>query len=69
MTGSTDGIVKVWKMAVGHWRAGEKDFSMDDKSRLMLEIDEHRGCLETTSVLSRVGSEDITEYVQEPVVP
>jgi hypothetical protein len=45
MTGSTDGIVKIWKMNVGAWRQGERDFSMDDKSRLWLEIDENRGCL------------------------
>jgi WD40 repeat protein len=49
MTGSTDGIVKIWKMNVGAWRTGERDFSMDDKSRLWLEIDENRGCLETVT--------------------
>lgn len=52
MTGSTDGIVKVWNMRVEKWRngSGERDFTMDDKSRLWLEIDENRGCLETVTV-------------------
>lgn len=55
MTGSTDGIVKVWQLHVDKWRNSktEANFTMEDKSRLWLEIDENRGCLETVKIPSR----------------
>lgn len=56
MTGSTDGIVKIWKMQVGTWRQGERDFSMEGKSRLWIEIDENRGCLETIALPNKAGA-------------
>jgi len=70
MTGSTDGVVKVWKMAVSSWRSGERNFSMDDKEKLMLEIDEHRGCLHTREIVTHGPASDVTikEYIQEQVL-
>jgi len=70
MTGSTDGIVKVWKMAVSSWRSGERNFSMEDKDKLMLEIDENRGCLQTREIVTHEPASDVTikEYIQVPVI-
>ena len=48
MTGSTDGFVKIWRMNMHNWRKDEKDFTMDGFERLILEIDENRGCLLTS---------------------
>lgn len=70
MTGSTDGIVKVWKMSVSSWRSGERNFSMEDKEKLMLEIDENRGCLKTQEIVTSDPASEITvkEYLQEQVL-
>jgi hypothetical protein len=45
MTGSVDGQINLWNMSVGSWRsAKEKSFNLEDKSRLIVTIDEARGC-------------------------
>ncbi len=56
---------------MGPWRQGERDFTIDDKSRLWLEIDSNRGCLQTEEAPSS-GPNAATEpvvYVQRPVLP
>ena len=50
MTGRTDGVVKVWKMNVSSWSKGDKNLNMEDKDRLMIEIDETNGCLVTKEI-------------------
>jgi len=45
MTGSGDGVINLWNMSVGGWRSSkENSFNLEDKSRLILTIDEGRGC-------------------------
>ena len=51
MTGSVDGVINLWNMNVGAWRSTkENSFNLDDKSRLILTIDEIRGCRLTKQV-------------------
>ena len=47
MTGSGDGVVKLWSMKVGKWKNQQRQqlFDLNDKSRLILQIDESKGCL------------------------
>lgn len=45
MTGSVDGVINVWNMSVGSWRSQkENTFNLEDRSRLLVTIDEQRGC-------------------------
>jgi hypothetical protein len=48
MTGSVDGTINLWNLNVDEWRSEkEKSFDLGDKSRLLLSIDEVRGCRKT----------------------
>jgi WD40 repeat protein len=48
MTGSVDGTINLWNLSMGDWRSTrEKSFNLEDKSRLLLTIDETRGCRKT----------------------
>jgi hypothetical protein len=48
LTGSVDGTVNLWDLNVDGWQSAiEQNFDLEDKSRLLLKIDEGRGCLKT----------------------
>lgn len=45
MTGSVDGVMNLWNMRVPGWKSGrESQFSLEDSSRLVITIDEAKGC-------------------------
>lgn len=51
LTGSGDGVINLWNMNVGQWRSSkESSFDLEEKSRLLLTIDDTLGCRKTTEV-------------------
>ena len=71
MTGSVDGTINLWNLNVDEWRSEkEKSFDLGDKSRLLLSIDEVRGCRKTKKIKFNDPSGAIqTEFIQEEVLP
>jgi hypothetical protein len=71
MTGSGDGVVKLWRMNVGKWKHQQRQqvFDLNDKSRLILQIDEINGCLISKQMKSIVPgtSEEEFDWVLESV--
>lgn len=69
MTGSADGVVKLWHMNVGKWKNQQRQqsFDMNDKSRLFLQIDESNGCLISKQIKSIIGgtSDEEVDWVLE----
>lgn len=64
-----DGTVNLWNLNVDSWQSiTEQNFDLEDKSRLLLKIDEVRGCLKTKQIRLKApnGIEHI-EYVLEDV--
>lgn len=64
MTGSGDGVVKLWRMNVGKWKHQQRQqaFDMNDKSRLILQIDEANGCLISKQMKSIVAGTSDEEF-------
>jgi hypothetical protein len=64
LTGSGDGVINIWNMSVGSWRSNrEKDFNLEDKSRLILTIDDIKGCQKTKKIkIDEPDGEEI-EYI------
>jgi hypothetical protein len=53
MTGSVDGVVNLWNMSVPGWKSyRDSTFSLEDNSRLILSIDEDKGCFLNNQVKS-----------------
>jgi hypothetical protein len=69
MTGSVDGAINLWNLSVGAWRSSkESAFNLEDKSRLILTIDEAKGCRKTREILeSNPDGTSQSEYVLEDV--
>lgn len=69
MTGSLDGVINLWNLSVGAWRSNrESAFNLEDKSRLILTIDENKGCRRTREVRSSDKNGVLTtEYTLEEV--
>lgn len=70
MTGSVDGVINLWNLNVGAWRSHkESTFNLiEDRSRLILTIDEQRGCSRNREVQVRDSDgTELTEYVFEEI--
>ena len=75
MLGSTDGLVKVYKIELPSSKKGEqaialKSFNLADNSRLVISIDEKNGCYKTESLsyIDTDGEEKLDyEHVKQPV--
>jgi len=54
MTGSTDGLVKIWRLDIPVGKQSQqqvlKAFNLADDSRLLVTIDEKNGCVKTNSI-------------------